>query len=91
MLNQSRLRVQNLERAIKFKIVWTFVSIQHLHFAFLLSQANVVWQLNEVKRKIALVEGKRRALQSSFERENKGNRAALTRLGEEVQVQHAYW
>ena len=43
-------------------------------------------KLNEVKRKIALVEGKRRALQSSFERENKGNRAALAKLGEEVQV-----
>ena len=48
---------------------------------------NIVFsQLNEVKRKIALVEGKRRALQSSFERENKGNRAALAKLGEEVQV-----
>ena len=52
----------------------------YLHKRFLDSQ------LNEVKRKIALVEGKRRALQSSFERENKKNRAALTRLGEEVQV-----
>ena len=47
----------------------------------------VCWQLNEVKRKIALVEGKRRALQSSFELQNKENRAALTSLGEEVQVQ----
>ena len=52
----------------------------YIHRCFLDSQ------LNEVKRKIALVEGKRRALQSSFERENKKNRAALTRLGEEVQV-----
>ena len=47
----------------------------------------VCWQLNEVKRKIALVEGKRRALQSSFELKNKENRAALITLGEEVQVQ----
>ena len=49
-------------------------------------KSNFVSQLNEVKRKIALVEGKRRALQSSFERENKENRTALTRLEEEVQV-----
>ena len=52
----------------------------------LLINGNFVRQLNEVKRKIALVEGKRRALQSSFERENKENRTALARLGEEVQV-----
>ena len=52
----------------------------------LFKNGNFVRQLNEVKRKIALVEGKRRALQSSFERENKENRTALARLGEEVQV-----
>ena len=35
---------------------------------------------------IALVEGKRRALQSSFERENKENRAKITALDEQLEV-----
>ena len=39
-----------------------------------------------MKRKIALVEGKRRALQSSFERENKENRAKITALDEQLEV-----
>ena len=39
-----------------------------------------------MKRKIALVEGKRRALQSSFERENKDNRAKINELDEQLEV-----
>ena len=39
-----------------------------------------------MKRKIGLVEGKRRALQSSFERENKENRAKITALDEQLEV-----
>ena len=60
--------------------MWFFISIVVLLTCSSLVKSNFISQLNEVKRKIALVEGKRRALQSSFERENKENRTVFLKV-----------
>ena len=43
-------------------------------------------KVNEVRKKIALVEGKRRAMYSSVEREKRLNREKVTKLDEELLV-----
>ena len=43
-------------------------------------------KVNEVRKKIALVEGKRRAMYSSVEREKKANREKTNQLDEDLSV-----
>ena len=43
-------------------------------------------KLNDVKKKIALVEGKRRALHNTYEREKKENRSRTRLLQEDLEV-----
>jgi hypothetical protein len=43
-------------------------------------------KVNDVRKKIALVEGKRRALFSSVEREKKSNRELTSKLDEDLHV-----
>ena len=43
-------------------------------------------KLNDVKKKIALVEGKRRALHNTYEREKKENRNRTRLLQEDLEV-----
>ena len=47
-------------------------------------------KVNEVRKKIALVEGKRRALFSSVEREKKSNREQTSKLDEDLLVKFKY-
>ena len=53
-------------------------------------QSSAYSQANEVRKKIALVEGKRRALFSEVEREKKSNRELTSELDEGLLVLHKF-
>ena len=53
-------------------------------------QSSAYSQANEVRKKIALVEGKRRALFSEVEREKKSNRELTSELDEGLLVLHNF-